>query len=73
MVVRGRAMHAPTIVENFLRFLMKNKIRKGLILKMNKIKQAKGITFIALIITILVMVVIARSKYKYVVWTRWSN
>ena len=44
---------------------------KGMLRKTNEkliIKNTKGITLIALVITIIVILILARSKYKHAIW-----
>ena len=36
-------------------------------------KQEKGITLIALVVTIIVLLILARNKYKYVNRTEWNT
>ncbi|MEI3391623.1 MAG: hypothetical protein V8R39_00730 [Clostridia bacterium] len=40
---------------------------------MRKIKQDKAITLIALVVTIIVLLILARNKYKYVNRTKWNT
>ncbi len=37
-----------------------------------KTKEDNGITLIALVITVIVLLILARCKYKYVNWTKWN-
>ena len=37
-----------------------------------KTKENKGITLIALVLTIIVILILARNKYKYANWTKWD-
>lgn len=36
-------------------------------------KQEKGITLIALVVTIIVLLILARNKHKYVNRTKWNT
>lgn len=40
---------------------------------MNKGKQEIGITLIALVITIIVLIILARSKYCNANWSEWNS
>ena len=39
----------------------------------NKVKQEKAITLIALVVTIIVLLILARSKYKHANRTKWNT
>ena len=53
-----------------LEIQMKN--LKGVNLKMKKIANNRGITLIALVVTIIVLLILARCKYKYANRTKWD-
>ena len=41
--------------------------------KSMKKQKEKGITMIVLVITILVLLILARNKCSNIIWTKWSN
>ena len=45
---------------------------KGANLKMKKIANNRGITLIALVVTIIVLLILARCEYKYANRTKWN-
>ena len=49
---------------------VRNKRDKGI--TKNQIKSPKAITLIALVITIIVLLILARSKYSYINWREWN-
>lgn len=38
----------------------------------NTLKRSKGITLIALVVTIVVLLILARNKYKHANWAKWD-
>ena len=38
-----------------------------------KYEKEKGITMIVLVITILILLILARDKCSNIIWTKWSN
>ena len=49
---------------------VRNKRDKGI--TKNQIKSSKAITLIALVITIIVLLILARSKYSNINWREWD-